>query len=230
MTRSALALRHLAFEDAGSLAQSLEAAGYALSYLDVWREPVPADLDPGLLIVLGGPIDVADGDEFPFLADEIALLKRRLSARRPTLGICLGAQLMAAALDQKVYPGKAPEVGWGPVTLTDAGRSGPLAALDGVAVLHWHGNTFDIPPGAELLASTDVVPHQAFALGPNILALQFHPEARADDLEAWYIGHIGELRALGIQPSRFRAESERIGAALETAAKSMFAAWLAGLA
>jgi GMP synthase (glutamine-hydrolysing) len=96
-------------------------------------------------VVLGGPIGVYEQDAYPFLRDELRLLQARLAAGRPTLGICLGCQLIAQALGGWVYPGSSKEIGW-KLSMLEAGRTSPLAAFaDGTPVLHWHGDTFDLP-------------------------------------------------------------------------------------
>jgi GMP synthase (glutamine-hydrolysing) len=147
-------------------------------------------------------------------------------ARSPTIGICLGAQLMAAALGARVYPGPQKEIGWSPVELTPAGAASCLAKLQAQPVLHWHGDTFDLPEGAERLASTALYSNQAFALGTNVLALQFHPEVDARRFEQWLIGHSGELSATGIDLAQFRAEVKQGGASLRSAASSLLGHWL----
>ncbi len=153
-TRTAAAIRHVAFEDLGSFAPVLEAAGYTVRYLeaaDGLASPAVAE-EADLLVVLGGPIGAYEDDAYPFLADELRLLERRLAAGRPLLGICLGAQLIARALGASVYPGAVKEIGWSPVRLTDAGESSCLRHLGrGISVLHWHGDTFDLPAGATRL-------------------------------------------------------------------------------
>ncbi|HCO56053.1 MAG TPA: glutamine amidotransferase, partial [Pelagibacterium sp.] len=141
--RTVQAIRHIGFEDLGSFADPLRAAGYDIEYIDV-AERDPAGLDPlaaDLLVVLGGPIGVYDHDGYPVVTDEIDLLRARLAADLPTLGLCLGAQLMAAALGARVYRGPAKEIGWSALDLSDAAATGPLAVLREVPVLHWHGDT-----------------------------------------------------------------------------------------
>jgi GMP synthase (glutamine-hydrolysing) len=209
----------------------LRLAGYAPRIVDAGvddlRDIAPTAAD--LLVVLGGPIGACEDDRYPFLRDELHLLARRLQAGRPTLGICLGAQLMARALGERVYPGPAKEIGWAPRTLTEAGRTSPLGHLDGTAVLHWHGDTVDLPGGAALLASTDLCPHQAFALGRHALGLQFHGEADAAEIERWLIGHACEIAAAGLDPRALRADSSRHGPRLREAGARVFTDWLAGL-
>lgn len=229
--RRAVAIRHVPFETLGTFEPELERAGYALAYADVANGDL-AKLDalaPDLLVVLGGPIGVYETDTYPFLKTELALIETRLRAGLPTLGICLGAQLIASALGARVAPTGTKEIGFAPLTLTSAGMDGPLKHLAEVPVLHWHGDGFELPIGASLLATTQVS-NQAFAIGPNILGLQFHPEAdTAHDLEAWLIGHACELASAGIDPRTIRADARRHGAPLTPAGQAMFAEWLAGL-
>jgi GMP synthase (glutamine-hydrolysing) len=226
--KTAVAIRHVNFEDLGSFEPVLKRAGYQIYYLDAGLHdlrklnPVAADI----LFVLGAPIGVYDGDLYPFLADEFALLKARLAARKPTLGICLGAQLIAAALGGRVYPSGGKEVGFAKVGLTEAGRYSPLRFLEDVEVLHWHGDTFDLPEGVAHLAATEMCPHQAFSLGKTVLGLQFHPEVEAIEIERWLIGHACELAGAKIDPRTIRADAERFGPALASAASAMLLEWL----
>src|SRR5215475_13599627 len=122
-----------------------------------------------LVISLGGPIGVYETEDYPFLMSELALLEYRLSRDLPTLGICLGSQLMAKALGGRVFKGLVKEIGWGTINLTDEGRSSCLKPLqdDDAVVLHWHGDTFDLPRGAIKLASNLNYENQAFAYGRN---------------------------------------------------------------
>ncbi len=225
-----IAIRHLCFEDLGSLARVLAERGLAPRYLDAGIDDLAAldPLAPALLVILGGPIGVNDGTDYPFLADELALLQRRLDADLPTLGICLGAQLIAHALDCPVYPGPGKEIGWQPLQLTQAGRAGPMRHLDGAStsMLHWHGDTFELPANATLLASTPLCRHQAFTWGRATLALQCHPELVAGQIERWLIGHTGEIAAAGLSVDALRRDTALYGATLEQQARSFFADWL----
>lgn len=228
MTLHALALRHLAFEDLGILDPLLRRRGYDISYLDagvdviVPHEVIAADL----LVVLGGPIGVYDTDAYPFLDPEMSAIKARLDAGRPTLGICLGAQMIAAVQGAPVTATGRTEIGYAPLTLTDAGRDSVLAPLDRLPVLHWHGDEFAIPDGAERLAETDGFPHQAFRLGAAVLGLQFHLEADAARIEQWLIGHGHELTASGIAPGSIRADARRFGGELAVRGGQVIDRWL----
>lgn len=225
--KTALVLRHLAFEDAGLFAEPLREHGYAIREVDAGVNARPDELESAdLLIVCGGPIGVYETDRYPFLTDEIAALQRRLQAKRITLGLCLGAQLMAAALGARVYPGGKKELGWAPLQLSAAGQASALGVLADLPVLHWHGDTFDLPDGAMLLASTGLYPHQAFSLGNHALALQFHAEADSRRIEQWLIGHTGELSGAGIDINALRAASHQYGPALQAAAAQLLHRWL----
>ena len=224
---TAIAIRHVGFEDLGSFAAPLEQAGYAVRMVEAGCDPL-ADIDPlaaDLLVVLGGPVGVYEVDRYPFLASELDLLRQRLAADRPTLGLCLGAQLMAAALGARVYPSGAKEIGWAPVTLSPAGAE-LLGPLDGAPMLHWHGDTFDLPAGCTGLASTPQTPNQAFARGAHVLGLQFHPEVVGHGFERWLIGHAAELAGAGIDPSALRREAIRAAPMLEQAAGTWMRQWL----
>ena len=229
--KSALAVRHVHFEDLGTFEPELKAAGYALSYVDACVEDVGA-IDPGaadLLVVLGGPISAYEEDRYPFLKPELALIRRRLEAGLPILGICLGAQMMARALGAKVKPGPGKEIGWAPLELTDEGRSGPLRHLGAEPVLHWHGDMFELPANATRLASTRLCPNQAFAVGPLVLALQFHPETDARSFERWLVGHAVELAGAGLSPAFLRRETQQFAPAAAERGRRVIAEWLAGL-
>ena len=230
--KTAVAIRHVHFEDLGSFAAPIEAAGYQVRYLDPGIDELrPQDIAAAdLLVVLGGPVGAYEGHLYPILDEELRVLRRRLATGAPTLGICLGAQLMARALGARVAPGSAKEIGWAPVDLTDAGRDGPLRHLDGVPVLHWHGDALDLPPGAECLASTALCPNQAFALGRTALGFQFHPEADGRGFERWLVGHAVELAGVpGLSIIGLRADAQRVGAAAGAAGQRCIAEWLDGL-
>jgi GMP synthase (glutamine-hydrolysing) len=231
--KTAIAIRHVHFEDLGSLEPALERAGYKVRYADCCVDDI-AELDPvaaDLVVVLGGPIGAYEEHLYPTLRDELNLLEMRLSANRPTIGICLGAQLMARALGARVYPSGVKEIGWGQITLRPAGCESAIRHLgsDDTAVLHWHGDTFDLPEGATLLASTEICRNQAFSWGRNALGFQFHPEATAARLEQWYIGHACELASAKLSVAALRADTARYAARLEIRARKCFDEWLTSI-
>jgi GMP synthase (glutamine-hydrolysing) len=226
-----LAIRHVPFEDLGLLRPLLEERKHAIHYV----EAPTADLSrldalaPDLLVVLGGPIGVYENDRYPFLDLEISLLQRRLAAGKPTLGICLGSQLMARALGARVYPSGVKEIGWAPIELTSDGASSCLRHL-ATPVLHWHGDTFDLPAGAVRLASTPACRNQAFSAGRHALALQFHAEACGQPLEAWFVGHACEIAGTpAITVPQLRADTRRFSTELERHGRACFGDWLSGL-
>jgi GMP synthase (glutamine-hydrolysing) len=229
-------IRHLAFEDLASFASILQANDYQVNYIEAADFAYSPDalsqlnaLSDDPLIVLGGPISVNDGELFAFLQAEVDLLKKRIAGDKPTLGICLGAQLIASALGAKVYPGHEKEIGWSALHLTKAGEQSALRYLAGehCRVLHWHGETFDLPEKAVLLASSEKYPHQAFSYGKKVLALQFHPEVTQRSLERWFIGHIGEIMQTdGTSVTQLRAETHRYANQLEVQGELFFNSWL----
>lgn len=224
---------HVPFEGPGTLGDALARAGFEARFLDAPTDDLAGfdSVEPDLMVVMGGPVGVYEQDAYPFLRDEIRLLRQRLALRLPTIGICLGAQLIAAALGAEVFPGaNGKEIGWGvPEPAVGASSCPEFEAFlaTGVKVLHWHGDTFDLPSGASLLASSSAYVNQAFALGPSILALQFHPEVTSRELERWLVGHACELAHANIDVVRLRAECRESGPVLEKAAARFWQQWLA---
>jgi GMP synthase (glutamine-hydrolysing) len=224
--KTALAIRHLPYEDLGAFGPALAQRGFALRYAEA-GQPLLDERQESLVIVLGGPIGANDVERYPFLGPELALIERRMKRGAPTMGICLGAQMIAKVIGSKVYPAKAREIGIAPIKLTADGRDSCLApyASDPLA-LHWHGDTFDLPRGSQLLASTDICENQAFAFGPNVMGFQFHPEATPAGFERWLIGNSAELAAAGIDPRAIRADMVRHGAALAAKGADVLHRWI----
>lgn len=229
LPKQALIVRHVPREGLAGYKAPLEAAGYAIDRLDVCdRAFGTADfLSPDLVVLMGGPMGVYESAQHPWIAHEIERVAERLEYGLPTLGVCFGAQLIAAAMGSDVYTGPVKEIGFGALELTEAGRESAVAHLDGVPVLHWHGDTFDLPRGTELLASSAAYRHQGFRRGRNLLALQFHAEMGVDPrIEDW----IGEsehcLDRIGITPAALRAHYAEHGPRAVDAGQRMIAAWL----
>lgn len=198
MNAKVVVLQHVAREGPARLAAAAARAG-----LDVFvvrldeGAPVP-EVDPkDVLVVMGGPMGVADigAPATPFLAAEVELLKTRIARDAPTVGICLGAQLLAFAAGARVYPNVTKagsesrpliELGWSPVRFVDEPTEAVLTGLPAEAMmLHWHGDTFDLPTGAVLLGSTPSCAHQAFRLRTRLFGFQFHAEADASTVGRW---------------------------------------------
>ncbi len=223
------AIQHLSFEDLGSLEDLFYQLGFRVRYFEAGVDDLTQAIQhTGLTIILGGPIGVYETEDYPFLQKEIDLLKVRLGNNLPTLGICLGAQLIAHALGAKVYAGAVKEIGWSPLTLSNQ-TNHLLAPLEDSPVLHWHGDTFDLPKNAVLLASSALYPNQAFSIGSHILALQFHIEVATESLEKWLIGHTCELRNANIDIPALRLDNEKFAPTLENQASQIITQWMATL-
>lgn len=233
--KRATVIQHLAFEDLGTLAPALNAADFQISYtqagVDAFDPLQLASAD--LLVVLGGPVGVYESDKYPWLSEEIALIRRRIHSGSAVLGICLGAQLIAAALGGEVMPGThGKEIGWSeilPVSEIVAARKLGALLEPGLRVLHWHGDTFALPDGATHLARSALYENQAFSFEDHVLALQFHPEVQTRQLERWYIGHACELDKAGMSVPKLRAEGLAHGPRLEAAAAKFWQAYIASL-
>jgi GMP synthase (glutamine-hydrolysing) len=231
--RRVLTITQVPFEDLGTLGVELERADAHIDILDASTADLRRvdPLDPSLLIVLGGPIGAYELESYPFVGDEIELLRARIAAKRPTLGICLGAQLIAAAAGARVYPGgQGKELGWAPVAAgSDAALYPAFSKLlaDTPSFLHWHGDTFDLPEGARHLGQTSQYPNQAFAMEDYALGLQFHPEVTAQGLERWYVGHACELAGAKIDVAELRRQGRHWAPKLESAALPFWRDWVA---
>jgi GMP synthase-like glutamine amidotransferase len=178
-------VQHVPWEGPGSIATEARARGLTVESYRMDLQPrLPASDDVEGLIVMGGPMGVYEAERYPFLQDEMKLIAEIVRRGQPVLGVCLGAQLLAGALGARVYPGPAQEIGFSTVELTANARQDPIfgALADPLPVFHWHGDTFDLPDGAVLLAKNANYGRQAFRVGKNAYGLQFHVEL---DLKLW---------------------------------------------
>lgn len=170
-------LQHVPFEGPGSIADWADARGARLAVTRLFAQeqfPDPTAVD--LLVVMGGPMGANDHAVHAWLADEQDFIRQVIAAGKPVLGVCLGAQLIAAAMGARVFPNADKEIGWFPVSAVRPGGGDAFGLPEEVTVLHWHGDTFELPPGAALLATSEACANQAFLLGERVMGLQFHLE------------------------------------------------------
>lgn len=176
-------LQHVAFEGLGSIEAWLESNQYQVTSTRLFESadfPSVSDLD--LLIIMGGPMSVNDETELPWLIKEKQFVRAMIDAGKPVLGICLGAQMIANVMGAKIYPNSQKEIGWFSIKSFAENNKNlfqfPLVSK----VFHWHGETFDLPKNAHLLASSQACVNQAFQLGDNVIGLQFHLETTPESL------------------------------------------------
>jgi GMP synthase-like glutamine amidotransferase len=194
-----LILKHVPQEGPGTIGARLRERGVGCVTVELGQgEHCPESLDGYAgLVVMGGPMNVYEETQFPFLANEDRLIKQALQAQVPFLGICLGAQLLAKAAGARVYKAPIEEIGWFVVSLTTAGAANPLfRGVDrNLMVFQWHGDTFDVPAGGQLLATATQCPAQAFKTGPVAYGLQFHVETDSGIINEWLADQTVSLTA-----------------------------------
>ncbi len=174
-------LQHVSFEGLGSIEPWLIDVGYEITRTRFFDSFVLPDVDQiDMLIVMGGPMSVNDEDQFPWLVPEKKFIKDVIESGKPVLGICLGAQLIASAMGEKVYKNSEKEIGWFPVKCVSSHDDTKFVFPSSIDVFHWHGETFDLPPEATLIARSEGCENQAFQVGKSVVGLQFHLETTPD--------------------------------------------------
>ncbi|MBU4262655.1 MAG: gamma-glutamyl-gamma-aminobutyrate hydrolase family protein [Proteobacteria bacterium] len=214
--------QHVPFEGLGSIAPWLAAAGFEITSTRFFESAMFPDLNEiDLLVVMGGPMSVNDEAELPWLVQEKRFIRQAIEAGKPVLGICLGAQLIAGALGARIYRNPVKEIGWLPIQGIAANDSSFFGFPATEKVFHWHGETFDLPAGAILLAKSEGCENQAFQLGRSVIGLQFHlettPESareivancRAELIPAKYVQTEEEI--LSARPERYQSINQLMG-------------------
>jgi GMP synthase (glutamine-hydrolysing) len=215
-----LVFQHDPFEDLGFFAQVLEKQGANFRTIRLFHGELPAEdwEHASALIILGGSMSAADEEQYPFLRWEKTIIRAAIHEAVPLLGVCLGAQLIAAALGSSVYRGPVKEIGWYPISITPHGQvDSPLGYLpESPIVFQWHSEGFDLPSGALRLASSVCYENQAFRLGKNIYGLQFHLEMTSTMIERWMDEHSKDLAQIPyIHPDKIVSDTQNYLPALK---------------
>lgn len=205
-------LQHVPYEGLGSIGPWLNEAGYTTTGTPLYKTadlPRPEDLD--LLVIMGGPMGVNDGHRLPWLEQEKAFIRQVIEAGKAVLGVCLGAQLIASAMGTRVYPNPVKEIGWFPVQGSTFHGEDIFSFPEAFEVLHWHGDTFELPAGAIQLAGNEACENQAFQLGKSVIGLQFHLETTPESLADLVANSRDEL----VPDSHIQAEADIVAASDE---------------
>jgi GMP synthase-like glutamine amidotransferase len=229
----ALVLQHIECEPPGVYEDVLVERGVEIERVELDRgEPVPPWRDVDAVIAMGGPMSVNDDADHPWLTDEKRAIAEAVRAGVPFWGVCLGVQLLAASLGARVYPGPQPEVGLMPVTLSEEALADPVFAglPRELLTLQWHGDTFDLPEGATVLAGSPVCPNQAFRWGKRAYGVQFHLEVSTEMAKEWaavpaYEESLERVKGPGALP-RLIGDLEAAAEGMRTRGRTLFERWL----
>lgn len=208
-----LVFQHDPFEDLGFFAEVLEKQGLDYRVVRLFHGEMPAEEweHVSALIVLGGPMNVDEEENFSFLRWEKRIIRAAIDEAVPVLGICLGAQLIASALGTTVFHGPVKEIGWSPISITPHGQVDSLLGYlpESATVFQWHSDGFELPAGAIRLASSAHYSTQAFRLGKTIYGLQFHLEVTPRMIERWLDERSKDLAlAPYVLPDKIRADTQ----------------------
>ena len=208
-----LVFQHDPFEDLGFFAEVLEKQRIVYRVLRLFHGEMPAENWERIraLIILGGPMNVNDEERYPFLRWEKWIIRAAIDEAVPVVGICLGAQLIAATLGAAVYHGRVKEIGWNPISITPHGQVDSLLGYlpESATVFQWHGDGFDLPSGAIRLAASVNYENQAFRVGKHIYALQFHLEITPRMIARWIDERSKDLaQAPYILPDKIIADTQ----------------------
>jgi GMP synthase-like glutamine amidotransferase len=214
-------------ESAFAIGDALAGAGIEMETCRVFAGDIVPDTSQGYdgLVVMGGPVSASSSEGFPTRVAELALLADGIRSGLPTLGICLGAQLLAAAAGARVFAGASgPEIGWGPVTILPEGDDDPLfAGLAGeLTVMHWHGDTFDLPKGARQLARNENYANQAFRFGSAAWGVQFHLEVTESAVNGFISNFGDDATHVPGGPQGIASAAPRLVSELEPVQKLVF--------
>lgn len=213
-------LQHAEFEPPAAILDWAHDREYAVTASHLYRgDPLPSVDSFDLLVIMGGPMSVTEENIYPWLIGEKELVRQAVRAGKAVLGVCLGAQMIAAALGARVYRAAEKEIGWFPVRRVAATGVGAELPEEFVP-LHWHGETFDLPPGAVRLAETAAVPNQAFQVGVRVLGLQFHLEATAESVAALVKNCAGEINI-----GKYQQPAEQIAAGAKRSLENLPVLW-----
>lgn len=225
-----LVLQHVEPENLGIIETALATHGHKPRYIrgDL-GQPIPETFTSAGLVVMGGPMGVYEEDQYPYLKAEKALIHQALESKKPVLGVCLGSQLLASVLGAKVYPGKQKEIGWHKIKLSADAADDKLwcGVPKEFMGYHWHGDIFDLPPGAEVLASSDLTQIQAYSVGEKAYGFLFHMEVTPTIIENMVRSFDGELKQVGLDGRQILALAEKYLPGLSKIGSGVYGRWAA---